>query len=773
MVFRARTLESKFMTTAGIGLAVGLVLTVAVSIFGASHLSASSSAEIERGLTAANQDLVRKSLDDTGHAIDQLVDATLSDLDVLADLTQALEDAPRLQVPVVSVDGEGAEAAVGRYSFAYNDEAGMLQSLPGTPAVIGAFVYDLDDARKPLPEVERLLERTAPLDDALVALHKNGRSTLQLYYVGPRAHPIMRLAPYVDVASVFAKLYPEAKGKNFWDYFFTGIIEHWEAQTRDPAVFERRSRERVMWPPYEDAGGGGLIVTFFRPVWTPGRDGVAAGVGIDVTLIDVVKAIAAAKLGRSGFSFLVEANTNVLGVSDEGEKILGLRSEDGGKAGLRLLTRYLGNSSVPDVAALAKKLPSDGETHFFETDHGGERYVTALRKSRSFLVMREGKVTEESWTLGVAIPHREIFGPLIASQEVIQETSRSVILAQVGIGILTLIAVLVGLKLLTRRMTAPLAALTEAAKQIRARNYDVSLPEPRTDDEIAELTVAFSAMAADSRDHTKNLESLVTQRTADLNRTLAELWSEMDLARKVQTVLLPDDAGFAGYDVAALMLPAANVGGDYYDYFRLGDAQWLLVGDVSGHGVSSGLIMMMAQTAVRTTIHTLSQRGVEVAPSEVLALVNAAIRSNLEKIGHDQYMTVTALRLEKTGVRYAGLHQDILVYRRKTGQLERIETDGVWVGLLDDIAPFLRDARLELEVGDVMLLHTDGLTEARHDGRMLGLETLEQALKSVLEGAGSDAPTSTKAIIEGILKRLPVDVFEDDITLVAVTRTQD
>ncbi|HRE89951.1 MAG TPA: SpoIIE family protein phosphatase [Myxococcota bacterium] len=764
MASRGRTLESKFLIVAGLGLTAGLFLTVAVSVFGAGHLGERSSLEIERGLTAANRDLVKKSLDDTTHAIDQLIDATLADLDVLTDLSQALVDSPRVLAPV----DPAQTTPQNTYEFAYNADSGLYQSKPGRPAVIGVFDINLGPDKRPTPEVARLLELTAPLDDALVAVEKNGTSTLQVYYVGPHEAPIMRLAPYVDIASVFAKLYPASRGQNFWDFFFTGIVEHWVAQTKDRATFEQKSAERVMWPPYEDAGGGGLIVTFFRPVWTPNRDDLASGIGIDVTLSDLVKAIAGARLGEAGFSFLIEANTNVLAVSEAGERALGLRSEDGGKAGLRLLTRFLGKSSAPSVAALATQLPRDGETHFHETTLSGEPYVTALRKSRSFFVMRDGKVQEESWTLGVAIPHREIFGPLLASQEVVQSTSRSVIIAQVGIAALTLLAVLLGIKLLTRRMTAPLAALTEAATQIRQRNYDVTLPATHSTDEIAELTTAFSAMAADSRDHTKNLEALVSQRTADLNRTLAELWSEMDLARKVQTVLLPDDADFAGYDIAALMLPAANVGGDYYDYFRLGDAQWLLVGDVSGHGVSSGLIMMMAQTAVRATTHTLNQRGVEVAPSEVLALVNAAIRSNLGKIGHDQYMTVTALRLEKTCVRYAGLHQDILVFRRATGQVERIETDGVWVGLLDDITPFLRDAELTLNPGDVMLLHTDGLTEARHEGRMLGLETLERAFSEAVVAH----PTHAKSIVEGILGRLPVTAFDDDITLVAVTRTE-
>ncbi len=89
-------------------------------------------------------------------------------------------------------------------------------------------------------------------------------------------------------------------------------------------------------------------------------------------------------------------------------------------------------------------------------------------------------------------------------------------------------------------------------------------------------------------------------------------------ARKIQTVLLPQQNRLKDDDMAALMMPAESVGGDYYDVVQTGGSSWVLIGDVSGHGVTAGLTMMMVQTAVRTIL-TTSPRDGEPHPAVVLS----------------------------------------------------------------------------------------------------------------------------------------------------------
>jgi serine phosphatase RsbU (regulator of sigma subunit) len=313
-------------------------------------------------------------------------------------------------------------------------------------------------------------------------------------------------------------------------------------------------------------------------------------------------------------------------------------------------------------------------------------------------------------------------------------------------------------------MTAPLTALTEAARRLRVKDYDVSV-SAKSNDEVGELAGAFDTMASEIREHTKNLETLVKSRTEQLDRTLADLWSEMDLALKIQTVLLPPDAKLGEWDIAAKMIPASNVGGDYYDFFPAGSSEWVLIGDVSGHGISAGLIMMMTQTAVRTTVLGNSVQAPELSPSRVLATVNRSVRSNLEKIGRDQYMTISALRLDGARVHYAGLHQDILVYRVKTGVVESITTSGIWIGVLDDIGTLLEDASFTVDPGDVILLFTDGITEMKAGAARLGVDALKQMLKEVIS-----VGASSRAVVDGLFAQLATASFQDDATMMAICK---
>lgn len=273
------------------------------------------------------------------------------------------------------------------------------------------------------------------------------------------------------------------------------------------------------------------------------------------------------------------------------------------------------------------------------------------------------------------------------------------------------------------------------------------------------------ATAAELKHANETLEQQVAARTQELSQAVGELWSEMDIARKIQTVLLPQRPTLSGYDITAMMQPAAHVGGDYYDVFRAGEQEWVLVGDVSGHGVPAGLIMMMVQTAVRATVLALRDAGERLSPSRLLAEANATLRTNLERIGRDQYMTISAFCFDGGTVRYSGLHEDIHVLRAATGEVETIPTRGVWLGILDDIGEHLHDDSFTLAPGDAVLLITDGVTEARRAGKMLGSLGLSEVFKTVAQNGAS-----TAAIVDGINEELGTFVKADDVTMLAIRR---
>ena len=256
----------------------------------------------------------------------------------------------------------------------------------------------------------------------------------------------------------------------------------------------------------------------------------------------------------------------------------------------------------------------------------------------------------------------------------------------------------------------------------------------------------------------RNLERLVAERTHKLDEAVRALWGEMKLARKIQTALLPSKPTLQQCDVATAMQPADEVGGDYYDIFTIDGHEWVLIGDVSGHGVPAGLVMMMCQTAVRTALH--GDPGMD--PDRLLATVNRALTENIDRLGEDKYVTITAMRRDPDGViHYAGLHQDMFVHREADGLVEDVRSSGVWLGIADEISPMLRVKQLELGPGDTLLLYTDGVTEARRDGRMLDNDGLRRLFQSL-------AHQSAEQIVAGILSELGGYDKRDDVALVVI-----
>ncbi|MCP4134815.1 MAG: SpoIIE family protein phosphatase, partial [bacterium] len=228
-----------------------------------------------------------------------------------------------------------------------------------------------------------------------------------------------------------------------------------------------------------------------------------------------------------------------------------------------------------------------------------------------------------------------------------------------------------------------------------------------------------------------NLENKVEERTEELkaaneemlaaNESLAEardaLWGEMQLAKKIQTVLLNKEPEISGYTIAVHMTPADDVGGDYYDIINIKGYDWIVIGDVAGHGVTSGLIMMMAQTAIHATL----EQNPELEPSELLTLINRTLVKNINLINNEKYITITVLAAHKNGTfSHSGLHQDIYIYRSGKGTVDVVETDGAWVGLMDEIGSKLKNLQFELNPGDAMLLYTDGIPEAWVKGSVKG-----------------------------------------------------
>jgi serine phosphatase RsbU (regulator of sigma subunit) len=320
--------------------------------------------------------------------------------------------------------------------------------------------------------------------------------------------------------------------------------------------------------------------------------------------------------------------------------------------------------------------------------------------------------------------------------------------------------------ILSKGLTNPIHQLYMASRRIAEGDYSISI-DVMNNNEIGILAEGFKHMITEVRKYTGDLEKMVDDRThklkeahIKLKEAHSALWGEMELTKKIQKQLLPVKTSLKGYDIAAHMIPAEEVGGDIYEIVRGVKKNWIAIGDVSGHGVTPGLLMMMVHTAFTS----LLEQNPGIKPVELFEMLNSIFISNTSRLNVDKYMTMSIL-MEKSHGHFIGCgkHNDILIYRAKTGTIECMETRGVWLGLKKSIQSFIEEYEIQLFTGDVMMLSTDGLNESSSsDGTMF---------ESLLPGLLLEyARRPSKVILEKILDsfRETIDHQVDDVTLIIV-----
>ena len=226
-----------------------------------------------------------------------------------------------------------------------------------------------------------------------------------------------------------------------------------------------------------------------------------------------------------------------------------------------------------------------------------------------------------------------------------------------------------------------------------------------------------------------------TQEVIALNERLTEdnfrMSAELDVTRRLQQMVLPKEQELkqiTELDIASFMEPADEVGGDYYDVLQHNGSIKIGIGDVTGHGLESGVLMLMVQTAVRTLLNNNVTD-----PENFLNVINRTVYDNMQRLCSDKNLTLSLLDYRAGRLRLTGQHEEVLVVR-KGGAIERIDTFdlGFMIGVEADIAPFISQLEISLQQGDGIVLYTDGITEALDNkGEMFGEEGLEQVLRTL------------------------------------------
>lgn len=507
------------------------------------------------------------------------------------------------------------------------------------------------------------------------------------------------------------------------------------------------------WPIFDDDGN---ITTIFSTDLT---------LGIIDTFLNQLE------IGRTGQGFVLERQTGVLlgtstdslpyGLDNNGdpEMIQGVESTD------------------PVIQATAQAMQTEFETLMaidqtqqFDFDFNGERlFVEVAPLQDEFGI---------DWLAVVVIPESDFMTQINAN------TRTTILLC----GLTLVLATAVGV-VMARWISGQVNQLRDASGAIAAGDLDRQVKVTGIA-ELESLGQTFNQMAQQLRQSFQALaqvNQVLEHRVADRTQALqaanneiqllneklqaenVRMSAELDVVRQLQQMILPRDHELTqviDLDIAGFMEAAEEVGGDYFDVLHGVRGTRIGIGDVTGHGLESGVMMIMAQTAVRTLL-ALGEHD----PVKSFVALNQVLYSNARRMNSDKNMTLALIDYHEGALLLAGQHEEALVVR-VGGTVERVDTLdlGFPMALVEDVAEFVAQQQVYLNSGDGVVLYTDGITEAENCDRTLyGIERLMEAIQRNWHRSAREIQ---QAVIADVHEHIGNNRVYDDITLVVLKRLQ-
>lgn len=291
--------------------------------------------------------------------------------------------------------------------------------------------------------------------------------------------------------------------------------------------------------------------------------------------------------------------------------------------------------------------------------------------------------------------------------------------------------------------------------------------------EFAAIEFALMEMAWEIDDYRRSLESKVDQRTAELQEALESLkgrdeqiQKQLDMASVIQRSILPgkiDDWNELKFAVRYIAME--KIGGDFYDVYQLKDNKiGIIIADVSGHGIPAALVTTMAKISFSTAGSKFD------SPKRIFQEVNQSI---LDHVKTQDYLTCFMLSIDdEYNVVYANAsHQKAILLRSAAGEVELLDTNGLFIGAMEDAWDSYEEKDIRIEYGDRIILYTDGIPEAINDSRA---EYSNQRLERVVfEHRHLPIEEFADAILNDVRSFIGTASVVDDITFLVIELARD
>jgi sigma-B regulation protein RsbU (phosphoserine phosphatase) len=483
-------------------------------------------------------------------------------------------------------------------------------------------------------------------------------------------------------------------------------------------------RQPVWSEPYYDQDAQTLMVTYSVPVVHGGR--VVAVLTGDLTLAWIRQLLDGLPLGKGGTAVLLSAEGVFISHSER-------------RVEMRETVYSLAEAlATPEDTEALKELGWS----MLSGQPGHRFYRRPLGGQRAYINHRA--VAETGWALGVVIPEEQMLAALN------RQTQINLLVGVCGLALLLIAALGVAFS-----VARPLKRLAFAADRLATGDFATPLVATARRDEVGRLTESFERMRRDLRRYIDEL----TATTASKEKIASELAIAHQIQLGIVPKLFPPFPNRRDFDLFAVLEPARDVGGDLYDFALLDDDHlYVAIGDVSGKGVPASLLMAVGKTLLKSTMQGVRD------PGRALTLVNAELAED-----NDTCMFITAfcgiLNLRTGDLTFATAGHNPPLIVRQAAPIEILRRrPGPALAALQGSR--YQNEAVRLAAGDLLLLYTDGVTEAMNPaGELFGEEPLVELMRAAPLAA---ARPCIEAVVRAVHAHAAGAEQSDDITLLAV-----
>lgn len=597
--------------------------------------------------------------------------------------------------------------------------------------ITAQLLFSSEDVDKSSPILRQEIGLTANIQDFLIQINTNSNVIISSYVASKNGFTIM-----VD----------RFAGRKFQN---SDIKPDFYNATSRPWYIQAKKEDKTIFTDIViDALGGGPCIICATPYYANGQ--FAGVVGMGTFLDNINEIILNTKIGDNGFGFVINKQGQIIASPHTtGDLITGINN-----------IKDLRQSTNTSLADAVQKIINE-KSGLTEANIDGKDYYLAYAPMKN-----------TDWYFVTAMEVDTVIAPAKETHENIiniateymdnlsEKTKMTVIGMIISISILLFFITYIGWSL-ADYLTKPIRQLSKGVQQIAMGNFNGKL-NIHTGDEIESLAISFNAMTTELQTYIKNLEQI----TAEKERIATELNVATNIQKNMLPCIFPPYPDRKDFDIYAVMYPAKEVGGDFYDFYLLDENHLVItIADVSDKGIPAAMFMVITKTILKNFAMSMT------SPDDFSAVVQCANRQLCENNEEMMFVTVFMGMLDlKTGKFIyvnAGHTPPMIRHKHKDDStFEYLPVEKNCVLGINEEAQF-KQQEVYLKQGDELFLYTDGVTEAiNKEKKLYSIERLYSNLNKI------NQKSSCQDILRDV--KLSIDEFaqgmyqSDDITMLAI-----